>query len=268
VTRMRSPNYPAISLGEAIALVRRLYDAEKRSVVSPHVAAEALGYQGMSGPARSRLSALRKYGLVDDERDGIRVSNRALNLLLHEADAPEYLEAAREAALEPEIFRDIFDSHYESSDSNLRNHLIIKLGFSDGGAKHFVKAFRETLELARLPSNQYAPSAEPQVQEASEPRRTPLGRATDLVQQRQQDRDQLREGGRVYSWPLSRGVTAEVRLSGGVVLPHHLETLRQYLALAKQAIEEDDELEPPSPSASPSVAPAPSAPPDDDEAPE
>jgi hypothetical protein len=42
-----------------------------------------------------------------------------------------------------------------------------------------------------------------------------------------------------FTWPLSKGVTAEVRLSGPEVKPAHLEMLREYLQLAKKALESD-----------------------------
>jgi hypothetical protein len=42
---------------------------------------------------------------------------------------------------------------------------------------------------------------------------------------------------RVFSWPLSKGVTAEVRLSGGEIRPSHLEMLRKYLELAESGWE-------------------------------
>lgn len=47
----------------------------------------------------------------------------------------------------------------------------------------------------------------------------------------------------LFSWPLSRGLTAEVRFIGDDVQPAHLELLSKYLELAKNAVrgDEDDE---------------------------
>lgn len=42
---------------------------------------------------------------------------------------------------------------------------------------------------------------------------------------------------KVFSWPLSKGVTAEVKLTGTSITPAHLELLRSYLELAKQALQ-------------------------------
>jgi len=45
---------------------------------------------------------------------------------------------------------------------------------------------------------------------------------------------------RVFSWPLSKDVSAEVRVTGPDVRPAHLERLRHYLDLAKDAPAADD----------------------------
>lgn len=55
------------------------------------------------------------------------------------------------------------------------------------------------------------------------------------------------KGGLLFSWPLAKGVMAEVRLTGGDIRPGHIDMLRQYLALAKTALQ-DDEPEPTAPS--------------------
>jgi len=43
--------------------------------------------------------------------------------------------------------------------------------------------------------------------------------------------------GAVYRWPLSKDLMAELRITGGTVTPAHLEVLRQYLELAKNAVQ-------------------------------
>lgn len=49
----------------------------------------------------------------------------------------------------------------------------------------------------------------------------------------------------VYRWPLGKGLSAEVILSGGPVSAKHIERLRQYLDLAKDALEADSADEAP-----------------------
>jgi hypothetical protein len=50
-----------------------------------------------------------------------------------------------------------------------------------------------------------------------------------------------------YSWPLAQGVSAEVRITGGELLPEYFDALRQYLMLAeklaKPVFQEADKVE-------------------------
>jgi len=43
--------------------------------------------------------------------------------------------------------------------------------------------------------------------------------------------------GVLYRWPLSKDLIAEVRITGAPSRPHNLEVLRQYLDLAKNAVQ-------------------------------
>jgi hypothetical protein len=52
---------------------------------------------------------------------------------------------------------------------------------------------------------------------------------------------QARTAPKVFTWPLSKGVIAEVKFTGGEVQPAHLDLLAKYLELAKSAIETEDE---------------------------
>jgi len=41
---------------------------------------------------------------------------------------------------------------------------------------------------------------------------------------------------RIFSWPLSRDMSAELRITGGDIKASHIEMLRQYLELVKSAL--------------------------------
>src|SRR6266508_3784301 len=104
-TRERSPNYPFVALPTAVDLLKRLYDADKRTAVSPEAAVQAWGHgspadKRMSGPARSRLAALRQYGLIEPVAGKkVRVSDLGLTLALSSPDHPDYSTALKQAAL-------------------------------------------------------------------------------------------------------------------------------------------------------------------------
>jgi hypothetical protein len=237
-TNTRSPNYPAVSLERAIGLTRALWDQEKRSEVPSHVAVQAWGYKSLSGAVRPLLGALRKYGLVDGKSGSVRVSDLGVRLLQYPVGSGEYQRALREAALNPELFREIYESHRDASDDNLRAYLVHKSGFAEPGAKQVIKAFRDTVAFAKLDAAQYSSGEEPSNMPAQASPNSPSFPTDDLgikFPTAQKPTVQL------FSWPLAKGVTAEVRLTGDEIKPAHLERLRQYLDLAKTAMGSDDE---------------------------
>lgn len=230
MARTRSPNYPAVGLHDAIELAQALWKQEKRTAVAPAVAAGAWGYRSLSGPARVRLAAVKKYGLLEEDRQGVRVSELAMRLCLEPLHSEPYRKALLEAALKPDLFRDLHESHRDASDDALRSHLIFDYGFSEGGARQAIRAFRQTLAAARLGRPEEVAGAA-----AGEPDAVPGPSSAGPVG----------EGGgapakkadvRVFAWPLSRGVVAEVRLTGEEIRPGHFEELRKYLGLAREIV--------------------------------
>lgn len=222
MTRTRSPNYPALSLKAAAGLAQALWKQEKRTVVPPEVAVRAWGYAGLSGPARVRLASLKRYGLLEDEGDGVRLSELAMRLALEPRESEAYDRALREAALRPDLFRQLHDTHREASDEALRSHLIFDRHFSEAGARLALRAFRDTLVAAGLAAP--ARNGFPPYASATAPSGAPPLQAART---------------RVFSWPLSKGVIAEVRFSGEGLHPAHFEELRQYLGLATAILATD-----------------------------
>ncbi len=155
---MRSPNYPANGLSETLQMAKTIWTKEERTSISPEIAVRALGYQGLNGASRTKLSSLRKFGLLDEDKGGgVKISDLAMRLLHHPADSPEYRKAIQEAALMPELFEELYGSHAKASDDAIRSFLIVKKAFSESGARQFVEAFRETLKLASLDGAAYTP---------------------------------------------------------------------------------------------------------------
>jgi hypothetical protein len=145
VTKGRSPNYPAVGLEAAIASAKALYGKSGKATVSPEAAVMDMGFRSMNGPARSRLSALRKYGLIEETKSGVRVTDRALTLFHPQADAEGYRQAIRDAATAPALFRELMAAPVPSDDA-LRLSLL-KRGFGASGANLFIQAFRDTQKL-------------------------------------------------------------------------------------------------------------------------
>src|SRR5262245_49925009 len=65
-TKSRSPNYPAIPLGEAVAIAQTLRAKEGDHTFLADVAAGHLGYSPRSSGWLQKLGALKAFGLLED----------------------------------------------------------------------------------------------------------------------------------------------------------------------------------------------------------
>ncbi len=153
----RSPNYPAVPLPESINDASKIFDKEKRTVLNDDSVVKALGYSGLSGRSRTRLSCLRKYGLLDVVGNGNQISQLALKIL-HLPDNSERLTAIQEAALRPDVFKHFYQTHKDASEQSISSELVINHKYSPEGAKAFAKSFRETIIFAKLDGVRYTSS--------------------------------------------------------------------------------------------------------------
>jgi hypothetical protein len=236
MARTRSPNYPALPLKEAAELAQALWKQEKRTTVAVDVAARAWGYTSLSGPARVRLAALKRYGLLEEDRQGVRVSELGMRLALEPRGSEPHARALREAAFRPELFRQLQETHRDASDEALRSHLIFDRQFSEAGARMAIRAFRETLAIAGVagPARNGAGHAEREAHDL------PLAPVAPGEPREVGPSAAQRGRARLFVWPLSRGVVAELRLVGDDIRPVHFEELRRYLSLAMAIVAEDE----------------------------
>jgi len=233
---MRSPNYPAVGLGEAVSLAQSLWGKEKRSYAPMRAIVQAWGYAGLSGNARTKVAAMRKYGLLEENEHGdMRLSDVAVHILHNPIESAERLEALRLAALSPELFAELQVTYPQSSNETLRSYLITKKGFSDTGAENCIEAFRDTQETAKLGDMVTAlTTVQPPIQP---PPSSSVPTVDTYLPQVSSERPRqiLEDSVTTFRWPLSRGVSAEVRFNGDVT-PAHLDLLKQYLDVAKGAM--------------------------------
>lgn len=151
----RSPNYPSIDLGRAIERVRQLYSAERQHAMPALQAVRHWGYSSLNSPGGGQVAALARFGLIDDEgtkdERKVRVTDLAVKILEHPEEA-ERQAAVRYAALLPAVHRDMWEKYGVSlpSADTLKWFLTRERGFSENGAKDFIKEYRATVEFARL----------------------------------------------------------------------------------------------------------------------
>lgn len=158
-TQQRSPNFPSISLPEALKRAKTVYEKDRRNAVSAGVVMEHLGYgKNVSGSAGRVLSALRQYGLLDDTPDDkYRVSDNAYFILTLPDESTKRWEAIGKSATKPAVFKEILKKYVDGlpSDSALREYLIAERAFNPASVDNFIRALKGTIEFAKLYEKSY-----------------------------------------------------------------------------------------------------------------
>ncbi len=227
----RSPNYPTMKVADALEVAGKLWNEARRTPVSHDAAATAMGYKSLSGPARSAISTLRQYGLVEKvEKGHIRLTPLAVNAL--HGSPEERQDALSKIAVNPALFRELAQTHRDAGETVVRSHLITKKGFIDDGASRAAKVFRDAIQLAKPESSGYISSQddeEPKDMEGIDAGRTPKdglgsggsGKPTDGVL--------------ALNVPFGSGnISVQIRTTGSGISAAHLARVRKYLELAEE----------------------------------
>lgn len=151
MARMRSPNYPAMPLEEALKGTKALWDKNRTATVSREAAAKDLGYSGLTGRSLQVLGALNQYGLTENTAKGhMRVTKLGETALI---GFPEDVKrkAISEAARSPSFFRDIlerFDGAVPGE--NAVRFFLLQNGFTNDGVEKALKVFAETTRFVEI----------------------------------------------------------------------------------------------------------------------
>lgn len=109
--RTRSPNYPSISLGEAIDAIRKVYAKERRGKFPRLALAAHIGYTSINGRSLAKIGAIRAYGLIDGREDALTISSLALAILEAPEGSPDNMSAYRSAFMKPALFSRIHEEY-------------------------------------------------------------------------------------------------------------------------------------------------------------
>src|SRR3974390_2868240 len=144
----KSPNYPVVDLGTALAAMQNVLAKESRNKMSRAVLAKHLGYNSMNGRALGKVGAMRAYGLVEGSGDELKISDDAVDAL----KAPVGSEA-RKAALErlatrPPLFKELREAFPDSLPSTENvEYWLTKRGFTSKGSGKAAKSYLTTMRL-------------------------------------------------------------------------------------------------------------------------
>jgi hypothetical protein len=150
--------YPSIQLKDAATAVEKLFQEIQRSSVDGNTASKALGYSGENGAARTKLAALNAYGLIDRGKKLTKVTELGVSVAHPLEDSRD--RGLREAALNPPLFKEIWENHRQCSESVLASTLVHK-GLDASSAAQAAKIFKENVAFARLDQNAYTPHETP-----------------------------------------------------------------------------------------------------------
>jgi hypothetical protein len=194
--RIRSPNYPALSLPDAVAKVAQIYGEIHTHSAPREVIAKAMGYAGLNGASATAVSALHKYGLLERVGgDEVKVSERALQIA-HPHSPAERARAIRDAANSPILFAELQEKFpgRRPNEELLRNYLVRK-GFAPAALSAVISAYRETSEMVDGDGGVYdsvpvQSREEPDMEPAAQQMSTPLrAQATSLVRQKDDENE-------------------------------------------------------------------------------
>ena len=143
-----------------------MYEKEGRRPASDEDIAEDLGYNTLNGTSRGVLSALKKYGLLQPDGEGLKVSDDAVALIELPPPDIERAAAMRRAAFRPTLFAELYEKYRNDlpSDKNLRHFLITK-GFNPKTTDEVIRVYRDTLQFVSAQMADYA-----EVEDANQPK--------------------------------------------------------------------------------------------------
>jgi hypothetical protein len=151
--RHRSPNYPALGLREAVERTKKLYLADGKAGVPNDKAAQHIGFSSANGSAFSALSALKKFGLIESSSGRTVPTQRAIEIAVLPESDPRRLQALRDAALSPSIYKELIRKYCQTGpppNDLIERELVTYNGFNPKAVEGFVKNFLDSLDFAGL----------------------------------------------------------------------------------------------------------------------
>ena len=156
-TRPRSPNYPAFSLQKGVEYARKVYTTIHLHKATPEVVAKAMGYGSVNGGSLTAISALKKFGLIEEDGKDLKITQDALTIIVEPAHSTERAKVLVRLATLPGLFAELAAAFPgpTPNDEILRAWLLRK-GFLSSTVDLPIRAYRETMELAEAQREFYA----------------------------------------------------------------------------------------------------------------
>jgi hypothetical protein len=157
MAKVRSPNYPVMSLGPALEAVRPAFKQENRNKMSRSVLAKHLGYSSLNGRALGKIGAVRAYGLIDGSGDELRISDDAVKALNAPAGSDERTEALARLANRPTLFQELNKQFPTIPSLENLKYTLVKRQFTPEAAEKAAESYLATFNLVGGIQDDYNP---------------------------------------------------------------------------------------------------------------
>jgi hypothetical protein len=240
MTVVRSPNYPAISLADAITRVSAIFQREHKHPTHRDVLAKDIGYGSWNGASSSIISALHKYGLLEPvgDKGQYKVSDDAIDILVHQPGDRERVGAILKTAFMPTLFSELHTQYGDNlpSDQSIRTYLL-KKDFNPKSVDGVIRTYRDTIEFVNVETQDSIMESLDEGQEV--PMQTQLVRqvnpsSDNVVPRSSAPPSSLPERGvgeKVWSFDLSEDCSIRMVLTGHVT-KEALENLKEYIDIS------------------------------------
>ena len=154
--RVRSPNYPSISLPQAIEYASKIFKRLQTHPAPREVVLSAMSYKSYNGASASALSALIKYGLLYKIGSDFKLTERSLSIE-HPRSEAEKAVAIKEALRAPTLWAELLDQFQgRLPDDSLLRATLLRKQFGASAVAPIINALRESVELAERFPTEYA----------------------------------------------------------------------------------------------------------------
>ena len=234
MAKSRSPNYPSMSLPDAIDKARDVYRADYLNEMPVEVVVQHMGYSSLNGASLSAMSALKKYGLLEGRGDTTHVSKEA-QLILEEMPGAD--DAIREMAFRPSLWAEIRENYSgkKPSTANLRAFLLGR-GFNPKKVDLVAKLYFATMDFVEDLEAEGSPNAVP----AAEPDAGPAQRGEGGAPSSPPSAPiaAIGESGQTMTIPMGRDFVVSIGFSGEIT-QKRLRKLVSFVELAMDDYPED-----------------------------
>jgi len=151
MVKVKSLNYPSLSLPEALLKIKLVYEQECNQAMDKESIALAMGYTGVDEASTNAISALNKYGLLTNISPSLfKVSEDAENIILLPKGHPDRIRALQNIAFSPYLFDKLHQAFGEQlPGDNILCSFMIKMGFSSKTIDNVIYAYQETLKFIK-----------------------------------------------------------------------------------------------------------------------